>query len=616
MAENGAIKVLVVDDSDLVAQVIGEAFEAAGMTVARGRNGAEGVELAYRESPDVIVMDAEMPIMQGYLASRLLKNQRGVRDIPIVMHTSLAEDRDKYWAMTSGADDFVEKDFDRIDFLVERVRALSAGASIDRQTIAEDATRVSRDRIFEMLGLVIDQQLFNSTVHNGLAKIGRSMTSLSDTARDIMALLPKVCEVHLAVLLLKYDRKAFAFVLPSRELSEEGIREFVGISLDDFRVHFRDIDLGPASETRFEPLDAGGSGSAARAISSYSMFELYGRGDAMIGSLHLGNCGNDYFSERITSNVELFAHNAEMVLDNSIAYNQAAEMQKKVRSAFSKYVPREVIDELVEDHQSGKRTVGEKRVVTVLFSDIRNFTTISENNSAEGVVEFLNRYFNVMVGIVKKHGGTIDKFIGDALLAVFGAPTSYTDNTPRAVRAAREMIAARASVPVSDLVMPSGGLSFGIGIHEGETIVGNIGSREKAEYTVIGDTVNLASRLEGLTKYYQESVLVSETVASRLGDAADLREIDTVRVKGKETETRLFAIMPADLASDRAFLDSYGKGLAMYRMGNWATAIGYFRKALELQPDDNCSRILLDRSEEFQRNAPEDWDGSLAIDFK
>lgn len=619
MTGNDPIKVLLVDDSDLVAQMVGEAFASAGICVVRGCNGAESVEMAYREIPDVIVMDAEMPLMQGYLASRLLKNQRGVRAIPVIMHTSLAEDKDKYWAMASGADYFVEKDFDRIDTLVEQVRSLARRVPLDRALIAEDAALICRDRVFEMLGSVLDQQLFNSTIQNSLGKIGRSMTSLKETARQIMALLPKVCEVHLGVLLIQYDRKAYAFVLPSPGVSADGIHEFISVCLGDFYNHFANLNLATIEKTVFDPQDSrpfGETKADPGPIGSYSVYELFGKGDSIIGTLHLGNFGNNYFSERITSNIQLFAHNAGIVLDNSIVYNQAYEMHQKIRSAFSKYVPREIIDELVEDHQRGKQTVGEKRVVTVLFSDMRDFTTISENNTAEAVVEFLNRYFDAMVTIIKKHGGTIDKFIGDAILAVFGAPTSYTDNTPRAVNAAKEMIAALESISVGDLMMPAGGLRIGIGIHEGETILGNIGSQEKAEYTVIGDTVNLASRLEGLTKYYGERILISDEVARHLDRSFAFREIDMVKVKGKDTRTRLFGMVPPEYVLDPAFLDNYGKGLAMYRMGNWSTAIGYLDKALGLHPDDRSSAILRDRCAAYRENPPDDWDGAHPMTFK
>lgn len=595
-----------------------EAFESAGLAVIRGKNGAEGVELAYSEIPDVIVMDAEMPLMQGYLASRLLKNQRGVRDIPIIMHTSLSDDKDKYWALASGANEFVSKDFDNIDRLVDKVLSHTESAQPDSAVIREDAARMSRDRVFEMLGSVLDQQLFQASITNSMGKIGRSMTSLSETCHQILGLLGRVCEAHIAVLIVRYNREVKAYQLPASGLEAKDQSDFISICMGDFYAKFPAMDISGIQKTVFpveNPPETAAS-APGKKISSYVSFPLYGRGDAAIGTLHVGNRTNEYFSERITSNIEMFVRNAGSVLDNSILYNQTCEMQQKIRSAFSKYVPREIIDDLIDDHQKGELAVGEKRVVTVLFCDMRKFTTISENNSAENVVLFLNRYFNVMVSIIKRHGGTIDKFIGDAILAMFGAPTSYEDNTPRAVRAAREMIDALPGIELNGLVLPPSGLQIGIGIHEGDAIIGNIGSQEKTEYTVIGDTVNLASRLEGLTKYYQEPVLVSEPVMDHLNGEFKMREIDSVRVKGKEDGTKLYGFLSSDHAADEEFLDCYAKGLAMYRMGNWSTALGYLERALSRQSGDRCAGLLLERCRRYQENPPDCWDGTESMDFK
>ncbi len=160
------------------------------------------------------------------------------------------------------------------------------------------------------------------------------------------------------------------------------------------------------------------------------------------------------------------------------------KFEKNVRKAFCRFVPEQIIDNLVKDaDQSAQITVGEKRNVAILFSDIRSFTSISELNKPETIVAFLNRYFTTMCTIIKKHGGTIDKFIGDAIMALFGAPVSYEDNCRRAVAAAYEMRQALETVPLEDLVLPQGmKFNIGIGIHYGDVIVGSIGSNEKTDY--------------------------------------------------------------------------------------------------------------------------------------
>jgi class 3 adenylate cyclase len=205
-------------------------------------------------------------------------------------------------------------------------------------------------------------------------------------------------------------------------------------------------------------------------------------------------------------------------------------------------VPEDVIADLLERHTDADLLVGEKRSVAVLFSDIRSFTTISETNDPDAVVGFLNRYFDTQVGIIKKHGGNVDKFIGDAIFSIFGAPVSYEDNAERALAAATEMIYALAGIDVGNLNLPDGRLQIGIGLHEVDVIIGNIGASTKFDYTAIGNTVNLAARVESLTKFYGCEILLTETVQSHLSGNYPLREIDYVKVKGKDVATALFAI--------------------------------------------------------------------------
>ena len=157
-------KILIVDDSDLVAGMLTQFLEEHDYEISRASNGVEGVEAAYRIIPDLIIMDVEMPLMQGYQASRLLKSRRWIRDIPILMHTSLTDDRDKYWAISCGADEFINKDFDNLDLLLSRVEQLIDHAPFNNESLAEEAENLTRDKIFEMIGMTLDVQLFNSTI--------------------------------------------------------------------------------------------------------------------------------------------------------------------------------------------------------------------------------------------------------------------------------------------------------------------------------------------------------------------------------------------------------------------------------------------------------------------
>ncbi|MBN2875593.1 MAG: response regulator, partial [Spirochaetales bacterium] len=594
-------------------------LESEGYRVTRAANGADGILAAYREIPDLIIMDVEMPLMQGYQASRLLKSRRGVRDIPILMHTSLSEDKDKYWAVSCGADDFINKDFDNLGRLVETVGRLSEHGPYAVDVIRQDAERMDRDRVFEMLGSLLDVQLFRSTVLNLLAEAGRSIGSLEETAERILGLLPKVCEPHLAVILIKEFRGVSMHVLPSSLVYRAETEDFLRICSADFADVFPDADmdavvpryLGMEGRADFDEIRLD-----KRRISSYYHCHLIGTGGTVMATLHIGNLTNNYFSDTIVENLGVFADGAGTIVENSVLFVHIRELESRIRHVFSKFVPAEVIDDLLARGSDEALMVGEKRTIVVLFSDIRSFTSISEHNKPEDVVAFLNKHFSVMVEVIKRHGGSIDKFIGDAIFAIFGAPVSYEDNAMRAIQAAVDMIQAMSQVETGFLTLPATGYAIGIGVHEGPAIVGNIGSSDKFDYTAIGDTVNIASRLEGLTKHYHRRILVSEEIAAKTGSRFDLREVDRVKVKGKLNATSLFAVEDVEDALPEEARSQFDKGMKLYKQGNWETALDYFRGIGQAGIDDPISQAFIERCEEFLRNPPESWDGAIALDFK
>lgn len=613
-------KILIVDDSDLVAGMLTEHLADSGFTVLREANGVDGIIAAYREIPDVIVMDVEMPVLQGYQASRLLKARRGVRDIPIIMHTSLSEDRDQFWARSSGADAFISKDFDNLEPLVEKARALAKHGPYQSAVIAEDAARIDRDSVTEMLGTVIDQQLFQSTILNELSGAGSCIESVRDTAEQVLFLMDKVCESHVAAVLLDCNRECLAYVLPGAGVNRTGAEDFLKICLDDFFAAFPDV-----ARDRVQTVFMGADGRPdfdkisldARKVSSYLHVPLDGHCNP-VGTLHTGNFTNNYFSDHICRNITVFARGAGGILENAMLLKNISEMERSIRSVFSKFVPAEIIDDLVGRGKSSGLLAGEKRSVAVLFSDIRSFTKITENNKPEEVVAFLNSYFETMTSAILNHGGTVDKFIGDAILAVFGAPTSYPDNAERAVNAAFEMLRSMSQVDTGGLWMPEGGLDMGIGINEGDAIVGNIGSKERFDYTVIGDAVNLASRLESLTKHYRSHIIVSESIMEKLKGKILFREIDRVRVKGKEIPTTIYKLENIrKYFFNEATMVDFNKAMSMYKIQNWDTAVEYFNKVLEKIPDDYISAMYIERCRDYMKNPPpEGWDGTLDLQFK
>lgn len=227
----------------------------------------------------------------------------------------------------------------------------------------------------------------------------------------------------------------------------------------------------------------------------------------------------------------------------AIAYRFAvAERSKReLRRTFDRYVSREVVEQIISNPTELKLG-GERKDITVLFSDIRGFTSMSESMQPEEVVGVLNDYLTTMTDIILAHGGTIDKFIGDAIMAVFGAPIHYADHTLRAAKAALRMRDALKELWSKWEAEQKHPFDIGIGISTGEAIVGNIGSVRRTEYTAIGDIVNLGARIEPLNKEFNTHILISEAVYERIKEAVHVLEIGEVKVRGKRQEVRLFEL--------------------------------------------------------------------------
>ncbi len=607
-------KILLADDSEVICQVLTDYLKPLGYQVVIAKNGVEAIEKAYQEIPNLIIMDVEMPLLKGYQASRLLKKTRGVQDIPIIMHTTLAENKNQFWGLESGIDSYITKDFDNLEQLYQEIKKLTENSSINTQLISEDAKSINKEVIFEKISNLLDKELFDSSILNELAKVGKKINSLSSTIKNIFSILKNVCDFHIVSIVLQYNKQIISFTQKEVPLSEKDEKDFLNICLNDYHQHLPKakedlVFIQIESNKKIEGQN--------KKISSYSYLPLHGKGK-ILGSIHLGNKMNNYFSDVIYNHLEVFTKGAGIILENSVLVKNISDMEKKIRNVFSKFVPAEIINDLVEKQSAASLLVGEKRNVVVLFCDIRYFTNICENNTAEDVVSFLNNYFEIMVNVISKFGGNIDKFIGDAILGVFGAPTSYEDNARRAIFAATEMINSLKKIDSSYLKMPHIGFKIGIGIHEGEVIVGNIGSKNKFNYTIIGDTVNLASRLESLTKYYKTPILLSESVKKNIQEKFKFRKVDVVKVKGKDEPTSIFSVEDVNSTClSRDCLQQYQKAMSMYEMKNWNTALKYFKMVFDKNPKDEVSQIYIHRCEKYIKNPPpKNWDGAEEIDFK
>ena len=286
--------------------------------------------------------------------------------------------------------------------------------------------------------------------------------------------------------------------------------------------------------------------------------------------------------------------------------------EKRLKGTLARYMTKEVADKLLE---GGDDLLGGKtQEATILFSDIRSFTTLSEALGAEETVSVLNEYFTIMVDILFEHQGILDKYIGDAIMAVFGTPFATGHDEDNAAAAAIGMMRALHAFNLDRAAKGRQTINIGIGINTNPVVVGNIGSLRRMDYTAIGDGVNLAARLESACKTYRTNLLISEFTRAKLQDDYVTREVDLITVKGKTRPVAIFELLdyhtPETFPHRDEVLDLFARALAAYRRAEFADALALFEAALALNPGDGPSSVYAERCRQFMAAPPpESWGG-------
>ena len=293
--------------------------------------------------------------------------------------------------------------------------------------------------------------------------------------------------------------------------------------------------------------------------------------------------------------------------------------KRKIRKTFSQYLSPGVIALIEKDPQKYIRPGGETKELTVMFSDIRGFTTLSEGLSADELVLLLNEYLGEMTDVIFRSLGTLDKYIGDAIMAFWGSPYPQTDHAYRACACALEMVRSLEKLNTRWQAQGRKQISIGVGLNSGPVNVGNMGSAKRLAWTVMGDNVNLASRLEGMTKEYRTRVVISEGTYRQIADKFVCRDLDKIRVKGKLQPVTIYELL--DFAEQKEkyepLLSPFRHAMEAYREQNWQEAARRLGEMLTRFPDDGPTQIFLDRVLEFIQNAPEpDWDGVYVMKTK
>ena len=301
-----------------------------------------------------------------------------------------------------------------------------------------------------------------------------------------------------------------------------------------------------------------------------------------------------------------------------VVYQYFTEEREKrqIKKAFKMYLNDALVEQLAESHD-GLRLGGVEKELTVLFSDIRSFTSISEGMTPEQLVSLMNTYLSLMTRTIMDENGTVDKYIGDAIMAIYGAPVFSENHPEQAARAALKMMRDLENVRDDWAGRGYPEINIGIGINTGRMVVGNMGSEDRFDYTVMGDSVNLASRLEGLTKAYGADIIISEFTEKKLSGFT-VKDLDLVRVKGKDKPIGILELMTEgepgkDLALE---LEGYAEALAHYRAMKWDKALGEFAR-LDEQYNSLLYKTYHQRCAAFKENPPGgDWDGVFTFTTK
>ena len=295
--------------------------------------------------------------------------------------------------------------------------------------------------------------------------------------------------------------------------------------------------------------------------------------------------------------------------------------EKRMKSTMSRYMDPELADQLMSAGESDDVMGGKQSTASVLFSDVRSFTTITEELGAQGTVKLLNDYFTIMVDCITDEGGMLDKFIGDAMMCIFGTPIPHEDDPDRAVRAAIRMMtdlkvfnekrAAEGKMPID----------HGMGVNTDSIVSGNIGSPKRMDYTVIGDGVNLAARIESACKQYGAHILISEFTYKAVKATYRTRQVDYVIVKGKTEPVGVFEVL--DFHDDDSYpnmieaLGNFNDGYRAWNDGKWDQAIKLFNSVKKINPEDKAAQLYLDRCDYMKKNPPKkEWDGVWVMTSK
>ncbi|MBN1218053.1 MAG: response regulator [Anaerolineae bacterium] len=529
--------ILIVDDEPIMHKILAGLLGDEEYQFVSAANGLEAVENIAHLNPDLILCDVMMPGMNGFEVCHRLKTSKAWQHLPIILITALDSKEDLATGLNAGANDFLTKPFDRTE-LIARVRSMLRikaqydeleGQKQELQAslhLKEEFARVTARHLEELerlhrVGLRLMSNLDTDSV-------------ISMTSQVALEIVPPAnrCVMHLSsddgqqLLPVVFAGDGSKIVYPTI-----GIERLVKHALDARKTVY-------VPDVRLDSRHSGLQFDDMRALMVVPLLD----NRQVIGALSLCSAEVNAFAESHRHLLSILANQASVAIVRTRFFEgkaRAQEQEKRaIRNLFGRYVSPTVVDRLV-DGMENLGLGGKRQEITVLFADLRGFTSFSENMPPEDLVEVLNQYFAQAVDAILGQEGTLDKFIGDAVMAIFNAPLPQPDHTLRAVRAAlamQQIVADYHATAANDRC-----LEFGIGIHVGPAVVGNIGTVQQMNYTAIGDTVNLAKRLQENAQGGQ--IILSQAAYNAVKDAVVVEDLGPLMVKGRATPVHTYRLV-------------------------------------------------------------------------
>lgn len=600
-------------------------LESTDYEIIEAVDGVDAFNKTLDERPDCIICFIDLPEINGYSLSRIIKNTRELKNIGVVL--AATEDTSVYhfWSNNSKSDALYVIRPNNQGYLLQIIeRTLNKYDGLPKTELND----LQKEDIHSIVTKAYDRELFN-------LYITQNAYMTSGTISDIEILVDKISQNISGVV----DYDAAGFIVNSDQIieryyvknivSKADFKDFKEICRTDFKHRLPNRKEYKWENSNYGEEETEELSAEEEKIKSYEVFPTDASKKYAL-TIHIACTGTETLNKRTIDRLNFFTDIYNVIVENAVFISRTIASELKMRNSFGRFLPEKIIRNIINGSLSVSDSVGERRRVAVLIMDIRNFTSLSEVNNPETVVTFLNHYFGTMGEIIRKHGGTIDKFMGDAIMALFGAPDSYIDNGNRAANAALEMI--NTPIDTSILEFPEGfSFRFGVGIHYGEMIAGTVGSNERKEYTVIGDNVNIASRVEGLSKVFGTPIIVTEAVKNDVEAFATIepegkdrnnfhsqkRYLGSVKVKGKKLPVKIYELAPEQNKYSQEFLEYYSKALDRYQDKDLKGALLYFTKASSLLPEDEACKYCIDECKKLMQDyLPDDWDGCFKFIVK